>query len=214
MRENGPLLSRVVDPPGTNGGPRAGNFPCPPKNTFCPRRSHDLGQKGSTRDKRAFCPGWWLHPGQKAPILYMCAPCSSSPNTSPPSPIRCFSAAASAISDPLLLLRREPRNLAEPPNLDHSPCSGRNLCRTPPHVFPSAATIPRRRWTPCRPDPRPAAPSQVPHELNHGIQEPGGPLQRLLHELRPFAAARHRRRPCCTPLRCISGRPEPPVSTG
>ena len=61
MRENGPLLSRVVDPPGTKGGPRAGNFPGPPKNTFCP--------------------GWWLHPGQKAPILYMCAPCSSSPNT-------------------------------------------------------------------------------------------------------------------------------------
>jgi len=169
MRENWPLLSWVVDPPGTKGGPRAGNFPGPPKNTFCPGWSHD--------------------PGQKAPILYMCAPCSSSPNTSPPSPILCFSAAMSATSDPLLLLRREPRNLAEPPNLDHSPCSGRNLCRTPPQVFPSAATIPRRRWTPCRPDPRPAAPSQVPHELNHGIQEPGGPLQStLLH-----AAALHLR---------------------
>src|SRR6185436_8184457 len=35
-RENGPLLSRVVDPPGTKGGPRAGNFPGPPKITFCP----------------------------------------------------------------------------------------------------------------------------------------------------------------------------------
>ena len=45
MRENGPLLSRVVDPPGTKGGPRAGNFSGLPKNTFCP--------------------GWWLHPGQK-----------------------------------------------------------------------------------------------------------------------------------------------------
>ena len=117
----------------------------------------------TTRDKRPFCPGWWLHSRQKAPILYMCAPCSSSPNTSPPSPIRCFSAAASAISDPLLLLRREPRNLAEPPNLDHSPCSGRNLCRTAPQVFLSTATIPHRRWTSCRPDPRPTAPSQVPH---------------------------------------------------
>ena len=192
MRENGPLLSRVVDPPEPKGGPRAGNFPGPPKNTFCPGWSHDQGQK--------------------APILYMCAPCSSSPNTWFLD-LRCISAAASAISDPLLLLRREPRNLAEPPNLDHSPCSGRNLCQTPPQVFPSATTIPRRRWTPCRPDPRPTARSQVPHELNHGIQEPGVPLQHLLHELRPFAAARHRRRPCCTPLRCISGRPEPPVST-
>ena len=36
MRENGPLLSRVVDPPGTKGGPWAGNFSGPPKNTFCP----------------------------------------------------------------------------------------------------------------------------------------------------------------------------------
>ena len=51
MRENGPVLSRVVDPPGTKGGPRAGNFPGPPKNTFCP--------------------GSWLHPGQKGPP-YIC----------------------------------------------------------------------------------------------------------------------------------------------
>ena len=41
MRENGPLLS----PPGTKGGPRAVNFPGPPKNTFCPGWSHDPGQK-------------------------------------------------------------------------------------------------------------------------------------------------------------------------
>ena len=62
MRENGPLLSRVVDPPGTKGGPRAGNFPGPPKNTFCPGWSHDPGQKNppfvpgeaTTRDKRVF----------------------------------------------------------------------------------------------------------------------------------------------------------------
>ena len=49
MRENGLLLSRVLDPPGTKGGPQAGNFPDPPKNTFCP--------------------GLWLHPGQNAPLL-------------------------------------------------------------------------------------------------------------------------------------------------
>ena len=122
-RENEPLLSRVVDPPGTKGGPRAGNFPGPPKNTFCPGWIHDAaavsgswrgaaGSRGggaelsvgaarrsgrrrqerggdqeltgerrrkgryigwgpfvpveaTTRDKRSFCPGWWLHPGQK-----------------------------------------------------------------------------------------------------------------------------------------------------
>ena len=45
MRENGPLLSRVVDPPGTKGGPQAGNFPGQPKNTFCPGWSHHPGQK-------------------------------------------------------------------------------------------------------------------------------------------------------------------------
>ena len=45
MRENGPLLSRVVDPPGSKGGPRDRNFLGPPKNTFCPGWSHDPGQK-------------------------------------------------------------------------------------------------------------------------------------------------------------------------
>ena len=86
-RENMPLLSRVVDPPGTKGGPRAGNFLGPPKNTFCSGWSHDPGQKAlfvtgggftrdkkggpfvsgeaTTRDTRAFCPGSWIHPGQK-----------------------------------------------------------------------------------------------------------------------------------------------------
>ena len=69
MRENGPLLSRVVDPPGTKGGLRAGNFPGPPKNIFCPGWSRTRDKRpfcpGTTRDKRAFCPGSWLHPGQK-----------------------------------------------------------------------------------------------------------------------------------------------------
>ena len=40
-RENGPLLSRVVDPPETKGGVRAGNFSARQKNTFCPGWSHD-----------------------------------------------------------------------------------------------------------------------------------------------------------------------------
>ena len=73
MRENGPLLSRVVDPPGTKGGPRAGDFPGPPKNTFCNGWSHDPGQKvllsrvvdAPGTKGGAFCPGSWLHPGQK-----------------------------------------------------------------------------------------------------------------------------------------------------
>src|SRR6185312_15994301 len=58
MKENGSLLSRVVDPPGTKGGPRAGNFPGPPKNTLS-RVEPRTGTKGPfvpgggfTRDKR------------------------------------------------------------------------------------------------------------------------------------------------------------------
>ena len=89
MRENGPLLSRVVDPPGTKDGPLAGNFPGPPKNTFCPGWSHDPGQKGLLSRVVAppgtkgvfgragkipspwptFSPGWIYHPGQKGPIF-------------------------------------------------------------------------------------------------------------------------------------------------
>ena len=88
-RENGPLLSRVVDPPATKGGPRAGNFPGPPKNTFCPGWSHHPGQKGllsrvvaspGTKDdfgraekipspRPTFSPGWIYHPRQKGPIF-------------------------------------------------------------------------------------------------------------------------------------------------
>ena len=40
------LLSRVVDSPGTKGPP------------FVPGEA-------TTRDKILFCPGWWIHPGQK-----------------------------------------------------------------------------------------------------------------------------------------------------
>jgi len=59
MRENGPLLSRVVDPPGTKGGPRAGNFPGPPQKHLLSRVEPRPGTKGPfvpgrgfTRDKR------------------------------------------------------------------------------------------------------------------------------------------------------------------
>ena len=83
--KTGPFLSRVIDPPGTKGGPRVGNFPGPPKNTFCAGWNHDPGQKGpfvpraaTTRDKRSFCPGWWLHPGQKGGFYIFAQPPPSS----------------------------------------------------------------------------------------------------------------------------------------
>ena len=88
MRENGPLLSRVVDLPGTKGGPRAGNFPGPPKNTFCPGWSHHPGQKAllsrvvaspGTKDvfgragkipspRPTFTPGWIYHRDKRGPF--------------------------------------------------------------------------------------------------------------------------------------------------
>ena len=132
MRENGPLLSRVVDPPGTKGGPRAGNFPGPPKTPFVPGEA-------TTRDKRAFCPGWWLHPGQKGPPIYV--PSSSS-----------FLQHLGTVLD---LLRRRPRALSTSPTI-------------PERCPSSAASMPRPPWTttppgrsPVRRRPRPRATSSL-----------------------------------------------------
>ena len=41
-----------------------GIFPARPKTPFVPGGA-------TTRDKRAFCPGWWIHSGQKGGPLYM-----------------------------------------------------------------------------------------------------------------------------------------------
>ena len=78
MRENGPLLSRVVDPPGTKGGPRAGKFPGPPKNTFCPGCSHHPGQKPILSRVVA-------SPGTKGPPIYFLASSLLRPSSLPPS---------------------------------------------------------------------------------------------------------------------------------
>ena len=121
-RENGPLLSRVVDPPGTKGGPRAGNFPSPSKNTFCP--------------------GWWLHPGQKRGPLYMSLLPPPSSNT------WAFLICA-----------------APPSSLIRASCSAAVPERRPS----SAASTPRPPWTmtppgrsPVRRHPRPRATSSLP----------------------------------------------------
>ena len=41
--------------------------------------------EATTRDKRGFCPGWWLHPGQKAPPIYFLASSLLRPSSLPPS---------------------------------------------------------------------------------------------------------------------------------
>ena len=100
-------MSWVVDPPGTKGGPQAGNFPGPPKNTFCPGWSHDPGQKallsrvvaspgtkgssvpgrGSTRDKRLpplYLPSSSPLPQHLVVFLICVVPPSSPAPTAPP----------------------------------------------------------------------------------------------------------------------------------
>ena len=80
--KNMPHLSRLLDPPGTKGGPHAHFRRSPPKQPLV------LGG-GFTRDQRPFGPGSWLNSGPKGggawsrvvagimtkgPLLYIPAP--------------------------------------------------------------------------------------------------------------------------------------------
>ena len=145
MRENGSLLSRVVDPPGTKGGPRAGNFSRPAQKHLLSRVKPPPGTKGP------FVPGRWFtrdkkggllsrvvaSPGTKGPHhIYVCVLFLFSQYLVSWSPLllrrrvrhlRCSSAAASAIAD-----RPDHRNGRRTP-------SRRRLAATPP------AGTPRRR---------------------------------------------------------------------
>ena len=146
MRKNGSLLSRVVDPPGTKGGPRVGNFPGPPKNTFCPGWSHDPGQKGLL--SRAVA-----SPGTKRGPLYMSLlPPPSSNNWA--QFLICAAPPSSPLLPSCLLLRRRPRAPStSPTNLD---------CR-----LSSVASTPRPPWTTTPPGCSPVRrrPSPVPPRL-------------------------------------------------
>ena len=104
--------------------------------------------ESTTRDKRTFCPGSWLHPGQKGPPIYVAQPPPFS-NTWVFSDLRC----ATVVSHPRLLLRRCPR---APPELRrlHTPAASnddpaRPLTGAPPSpapchlVFAAPASTPR-----------------------------------------------------------------------
>ena len=140
MRENGPFLSRVVDPPKTKSGPRAGNFPGPPKNTFVPGGA-------TTRDKRPFSPGSWLHPGQKGGPLYMSLLPPPSSNTWSVLDLRLARAAAVPCAHRLLLAAVVVPERRRPPPPEDAPTELRRP--TAPSV-PSSA-IPERRPELCRP---------------------------------------------------------------
>ena len=56
--KNGTHLSRLLDPPGTKGGPQAHFRRGPPKHPLVPGGA-------TTRDQKPFGPGWCLEPGPK-----------------------------------------------------------------------------------------------------------------------------------------------------
>ena len=133
-RENGPLLSWVVDPPGTKGEPRAGNFPGPPKTPFVPGG-------GFTRDKRPpiyfvtpspfpLTLGFSSAPGAAAitcsdpPTARAQRPRAPPPSTSPPrAPPR----------EPNVPERRRPHAAAQSPAAS-SGSPRRRLCAPSPYV--------------------------------------------------------------------------------
>ena len=151
MRENGPLLSRVVDPPGTKGGPRAGNFPGPPKNTFCPGWSHD--------------------PGQKALLSQVVAP----PGTKggPPIYVPSSSAFLQHLGTVLDLLRRRPRAPSTSPTIpERHPSSAASTPRPPWTTASLGRSLVRRRPSPV--PPRLRRPRRPPL---HAAAPPPSPLR-------------------------------------
>src|SRR6185436_18919927 len=138
-RENGPLLSRVVDPPGTKGGPRAGNFPGSPKTTFCPGWSHDPGQK-ALLSRVVASPGTKDPPSNISPFFLRLPPTLSVLDLRPlppPSPA-------------------PPASCSPPPSSSSAAYLRRKRTRRPSSAAPPRGGVPERR--------RPRAPSS-PFEL-------------------------------------------------
>ena len=196
-RENGPLLSRVVDPPGTKGGPRAGNFPGPPKNTFCPGWSHDPGQKAllsrvvaapGTKDPPIYLPSSSAFP-QHCQFL-ICALCRRRPLLPLPPARRCRRPRAPPTSAKRGRAARAPlphRAASSPFEL--LPASAVVRHRRPPPASPvpspsapSSSSSPSRRRAPprCRPPPQPPPPAGLPGpRLGHPFCAFGSPRRRL-----------------------------------
>ena len=174
MRENGPLLSRVVDPPGTKGGPRAGNFPGPPKNTFCPGCSHHPGQKDLLSRVVA-------SPGTKAPPIYFLPPSFALP------PNTCF-----------FWCRRRP--LLPPPREPTSPSTAAvdvaaqsPAARAQRHRAPSSLRAPPPLTPPSRPRPR-ATSARRPglHSARTPSSSPPPAASTARRRAATLSAARHR----------------------
>ena len=151
-----------------------GIFPARPKTPFVPGEA-------TTRDKRTFCPGSWLHPGQKAPPIYFLPPSFALP------PNTCF-----------FWCRRRP--LRPAPLVPRSVIPERRpkLCRpqAPPRAPPPhSAVVPDLR----RPEPPPRAPtsSLLPARARR-------PPPRRLRRRRP----RPPPRPCAAPSSPSRPRPE------
>ena len=190
MRENGPLLSRVVDPPGTKGGPRAGNFPGLPKNTICPGWSHHPGQKGLL--SRVVAP-----PGTKGPHPYI----SLFP---PPSPtlggfLDLRRAAVVPSSHRASCSLPPPSSSAADLRRPSSAAPSRRRCRAPPS--PSAVDVPHEcRRAVSTPPFRPfGVAGEVRRRVLHLVHASPGPLRPRLRRAGRRVPRRRRPRPCAPP---------------
>ena len=191
-----------------------GIFPARPKTSFV------LGG-APTRDKRPFCPGSWLHPGQKPPYITLLLPRLL------PQHFAIFLISAGAPSSrcsirrlllAIVVVPRPPpwnhrpaapkparATAGAPPHAQDRlrarcprppPCTRRNFDRSSTQVSHSAVEFPRRRCPPAA-----LTTSLALHrdaEPARGDQKTGAVLQRPRPRALSSTAAGSRRRPSCT----------------
>ena len=174
-----------------------GIFPARPKTPFVPGGA-------TTRDKRPFCPGWWLHRGQKGDPLYMSLLPPPSSNTWAQFLI-CSTAVPERRRRPLL----SPSAARAPPpprpgRLGRRPRQAAHRCAAvlpPCHlVFAAPASTPPWNFLAAGVPPAALTTSLASHrdaEPARGDQKPGAVLQRPRPRALSIAAAGSRRRPSC-----------------
>ena len=141
-----------------------GIFPARPKTPFVPGEA-------TTRDKRSFCPGWWLHPGQKAPPYISFLPPSPFPQT-------LVSFGAAAVRSPAPPTARAQRPRAPP------------LSTSPPRAPASAAAVDVRHPGPGPVPPRLRRPGL--HSARTPSSSPPPAASTARRRAATLSAARHR----------------------
>ena len=193
MRENGPLLSRLVDPPGTKGRPRDGNFPGPPKNTFCPGWSHHPGQTPFVLLSRVVA-----SPGTKGgPPIYVP---SSSTFLQPLGTILDLHCAAVVSPAPITPLAPPPSPSAV--DVPHHPRAPPELCRL--HAPAALDDDPARPLTGAPPS-FPPAPSSSPPPAASTARRRAATLS-AVHHCAATSASSSRAAALAFPAQCECGR--------